>query len=82
MGWTCPVCGAGVAPWMARCDCVNRVTIKKPLAETTGMAGQARQAPLNVGSIGGTFSLAKAQEPSKWVPGERWPGVPIPEPGY
>lgn len=22
-GWQCPVCGAGMAPWINKCDCVS-----------------------------------------------------------
>lgn len=23
-GWTCPVCGRGLAPWMSMCPCMNK----------------------------------------------------------
>lgn len=27
VGWTCPVCGTGVAPWMPTCPCRKRTTV-------------------------------------------------------
>lgn len=29
VGWRCPVCGGGVAPWLSRCPCVDEPTQAK-----------------------------------------------------
>jgi len=34
-GWVCPKCGAGVAPLVQRCPCVNAITTYSPLAPGT-----------------------------------------------
>jgi hypothetical protein len=33
VGWTCPVCGGGVAPWLSRCPCVPEPKPKKKEGE-------------------------------------------------
>jgi len=38
-GWKCPVCGAGNAPSIARCDCVKKPLKASPLAPAIGSFG-------------------------------------------
>lgn len=30
VGWICPSCGAGNAPWVARCNCNIKIEVKPP----------------------------------------------------